>query len=199
MDQVRPLELRPGPVIAERRHARRDKLRKARIQRGVVQPEHLIERAAARVEQHVGAAEQPQQVLAAGRALQVEHDRFLVAVVVPEEQRALRPRLVVEKRPDPPRRVAFRRLDLDHLRAEPGKQQPGIFGALVGDLDHPKTGQHARPGISDHLARSPSDRDLIRHASSPFPSRAIGGASERPCQRGCALSRLCGPVGRKSA
>src|SRR5215471_11341266 len=54
-----------------------------------------------------------QQILAGRRLPQVEDNRFLVTVVVPEEQRALEARSVVEKRPDPPRGIAFGRLDLD--------------------------------------------------------------------------------------
>ncbi len=158
VDEVRALEVLPRPVIAERRHARGDELREARVERHVVEPQHLVERAAARVQQDVGAAEQAEHLLAPRRRLEVEHDRFLVAVVVPEEQRAFQARLVFEERADPPCRVALGRLDLDHLGAEPGEQQPGIFGALVGDLDDAKPGQHSRPGIAHHLARPRGQR-----------------------------------------
>ena len=70
------LELKSGPVTVE--------------------AQHLVERTAARIEQNVGATEQAQHVLLARRGLQVEHDRFLVAVVVPEEQRAFQSGLVLE-------------------------------------------------------------------------------------------------------
>ncbi len=60
MNQVRCLEIGPGPVVAKRCHARRHQLREACIERGAVEAERGIERAAARVEQDVGAAEQPQ-------------------------------------------------------------------------------------------------------------------------------------------
>jgi hypothetical protein len=121
MDQVRALEILPRPVIAKRRHARRHQCRKLRVERRVVEAERLVQRAATGVEQDVGAAEQPEHLLAARRRQEVEHDRFLIAVVVPEEQRAFEPGLVAEKRPDPPRRIALRRLDLDHFRAEPSQ------------------------------------------------------------------------------
>src|SRR5205814_7652938 len=86
--------------------------------------------------------------------LQVEHNRFLVAVVVPEEQRVFESRLVREEWADEARRIAFGRLDLDDFGAKAGQEQPGIFGALVGDLDDAEPGQHARPGIPHHLAWS---------------------------------------------
>ena len=162
MDEVGALEVGPRPVIAERRHPRGHQRREARVERGAIEPQHLVERAAARVEQDVGAAEQAQQMLAPARLAQIEHHRFLVAVVVPEEQRAFETRLVFEKRSDPPRGIALGRFDLDDLGAEPGQQQPGIFGALVGDLDHPEAGQHARSGIAHHFARSSRDPRVVK-------------------------------------
>ena len=47
--------------------------------------------------------------------------------------------------------VALRRLDLDHLAAQTCEQQAGVFGAFVGDLDHPQAGQHAGAGVAHHL------------------------------------------------
>ena len=152
MDQVGALEILPRPVVAERRHARRHQRRKARAQRGAIQPQRLVQRAAARIQQHVRAFQQTQHVLARQRLAQVEHHRLLVAVVVPEEQRALQPGLILQERTDASRRIAFRRLDLHHLGAEAGEQQAGVFGAFVGDLDHAQSGQHAGTGIAHHLA-----------------------------------------------
>ena len=153
----------------------------------MVEPHHFVERAAARVEQDVGAAEKVQQMLARGRLPQIQHNRFLVPVVVPEEQRAFETRLVFEKRADPPRGVAFRRFDLHHLGAQAGQQQAGIFGALVGDFDDPEAGQHARTGIAHHLPWA--GRGDLRHAVSPSgrgeaidPRR--GAAIKRPLFRG---------------
>ena len=68
MDQVGALEVLPRPVVAERRHPRGDQRREARVERRAVEPQRLVERAAARVEQDVGAAEQAQHVLARRRA-----------------------------------------------------------------------------------------------------------------------------------
>ncbi len=180
MNEVGALEVLPRPVIAKRRHPRGDELRKTRVERRVVEPQHLVERAAARVEQDVGAAEQAEHLVAAGRGFEVEHHRFLVAVVVPEEQRAFEPRLVLEERPDPPCGIAFGRFDLDDLGAEPGEQQPGILGALVGDLDHPQPGEHSGAGIAHHLARpglTHARRAHFSHGASP--SQRHGGSLTR--------------------
>src|SRR5205823_14066064 len=127
---VGALELGPRPVIAERGHPRRYQRREARIERGAIEVQRLAECTTARIEQDIGTAEQTQQMLARGGLAQVEHDRFLVAVIVPEEQRALETRLVFEERSDPPCRITLGRLDLDDLGAEPCQQQPRIFGAL---------------------------------------------------------------------
>ena len=105
VDQVGALEILPRPIVAERRHARRHQRRKARAQRGAIQSQCLVQRAAARIQQHVRAFQQAQHVLARQRLAQIEHHRLLVAVVVPEEQRAFQPRLVLQERPM--RRVAL--------------------------------------------------------------------------------------------
>ena len=152
MDQIGALEILPRPVIAERRHARGHQRREARVQRGAIQPQRRVQRAAACVQQHVGAFQQTQHVLARRCLAQIQHHRLLVAIVVPEEQRAFQPRLILQERPDPPRRVALRRFDLHHLGAEPGEQQSGVFGAFVGHLDHPQPRQHAWAGVAHHLA-----------------------------------------------
>jgi len=59
VDEVGALEVLPRPVIAKRRNPRGDELRKARVQRRMVERQHLIERAAGCVEENIGAAEQP--------------------------------------------------------------------------------------------------------------------------------------------
>ncbi len=154
VDQVRALEVLPRPVVAKRRHPRGDELRETRVERCVVEPEHLVERAAAGVEQDVGAAEQaaayvPGRPRPAGRARPISccgcSSRRTASVRDPAGLRE-----TVRSAGG----IAFGRFDLDHLGAEPGEQQPGIFGALVGDLDYPQAGQHAGSGIAHHFARS---------------------------------------------
>ena len=77
MDEVGALEVFPRPVISERGHPCRDERGKTRVERGAIQPQGFVERAAARVEQDVGPVEQASQVLAptgvAWPILQIEH------------------------------------------------------------------------------------------------------------------------------
>ena len=166
VDQIGALEILPRPVIAERRHARGHQRRETCVQRGAVQSQRLVQRAATCVEQHVGAFQQAQHMFARQRLAQVQHHRFLVAIVVPEEQRAFQPRLILQERTDAPCRVALRRFDLHHLGAEPGQQQPGVLGAFVGHLDDPQPGQHSRAGIAHHLAWAARDLAGVRHCGS---------------------------------
>ena len=63
VDQVGGLEVRPRPVVAERRHAGSDQLRKPGVQRSPIQPERGVQRAAGRIQQDIGAFQQSQQRL----------------------------------------------------------------------------------------------------------------------------------------
>ena len=177
VNEIRALEIAPRPVIAEWCDPRRYQRWKARAERRAVEPQRLVQGSAAGVEQHIGAGQQAKQLLARSRLAQIQHDRFLIAVVVPEIKRALRARLVIEKRADPSRRTAFGRFDLDQFGAEPGEQQPGIFGAFVGDLDDPQAGEHAGTGIAHHLTWSGGDRVYLRHgvSSSRSSVRTLAG------------------------
>ena len=86
--------------------------------------------------------------------------------------------MVFEKRPYPPCRIAFGRFDLDDLRAEPGQQQPGVLGPLVGNLDNPEAGQHARSGVAHHFARSGPNPRLLRQDVLP----SNGSNVDRHCE-----------------
>ena len=92
MDKVGALELRPRAVVAERRHARDDEAGKAADERVAIEAEPGVERAAARIDQKVGAANQAHELIAAFVRPGVEDDRAFVAIVMPEEDGALRDR-----------------------------------------------------------------------------------------------------------
>ena len=95
------------------------------------------------LEQDVGARDERAEALAILLLLEIEHERLLAAVVVPEEERALGVFLVLVERPDAARRVAAGRLDLDDLGAEAGQRQPAVLGLLVGELDDADAGEGA--------------------------------------------------------
>ena len=56
---------------------------------------------------------------------------------------------------DAARGAARRRLELDHVRAEPGEQPPAVLGVLVGELEHPDVREIA-------AARHPASRRMRR-------------------------------------
>ncbi len=165
MNEVRAFEILPRPVVAERCHPRSHQQRKPLAERHTIEPQCRVQRAAARIEQHVGAAEQAEQILARLSLAQIEHDGFFVAVVVPEEQRALRAGTIVEKRADPAGGVAFRRFDLDHLGAEAGEQQPRHIPRVHRRFRPPA----ARPASRDQ--RCPSSRPAHARQDPPPSSR----------------------------
>src|SRR5207302_7938330 len=96
--------------------------------------------------------------LAVALLMQVEDDRALAAVVLPEEQRAFGILAILVEGTDAPRGVPARRLDLDDVGAEPGERQPAGFRLLVGQLDDPTAGERTSHGAlqSRRVGREPS-------------------------------------------
>ncbi len=86
MHQVRALEPGPRPIVAKRRHPADHQRRKPPGQCRAIQAQLLVQRAATGIDQDVGALQQRQQRIAPVRLRQVQRDRPLAAVVVPEEQ-----------------------------------------------------------------------------------------------------------------
>ena len=95
------------------------------------------------LEQDVGARDERTEALLVLLLLEIEDERLLAAVVIPEEERALGAFLVFVERPDLARGVAAGRLDLDDLRAQPRERQPAVFGLLVSELDDADAGKRA--------------------------------------------------------
>ncbi len=144
MNQVRRLEIRPRTVIAERRHARMDQ-RGEFLRDRILAHAELVELALRRgFEQDVGARDERAEAVVVLLLLEIEHERFLAAVVIPEEERALGTFLVFVERPDLARGVAAGRLDLDDLGAQPRERQPAVLRLLVGELDDANAGERPR-------------------------------------------------------
>jgi hypothetical protein len=76
-----------------------------------------------------------------GGVVEVQHDRALRSVVLPEEQRPLGALDVLVEGPDAPAGRSAGRLDLHHVGAEAGQHEPHVLGRLVGDLDDAEAGQ----------------------------------------------------------
>ena len=142
MHEVGPFPVGPGARIAERRKARRDQGRVGFAQRLELQPEPGKVRPRSRVEQDVGRAGERSERCAVSFVSQIEHDRPLLPVVVPEEERALGIDAVAVERADRAGAVPPGRLDLDHFGAEPGEEQSRVFALLVCDLDDSHAGEH---------------------------------------------------------
>ena len=126
---------RIGAVLTETEHAGIDQPR-IDFRNHVVaelQPRHRLRPHV--VDQHVGGRDQPQHGVAPGRLLQIEADRALAAVGVEEH----RPHAGMPGRPDLPRHVAIRCLDLDDVGAVVAEHLGGIgphqHGRHVDDLD----------------------------------------------------------------
>src|SRR5438094_395566 len=133
--QVRALERGPRTVVAERRRPRGDQRGKLAQERGHAEPERIELALRRRLQQHVGGGDQRAELILALRLTQVEHDGTLPAVVLPEEQRALRILSVLVKGTDAARGAAAGRLYLDDVGAQPGQSQAAVFRLLVGQLD----------------------------------------------------------------
>jgi len=115
--QVRVLEVGPRAVIAERRHPRDDQRGTLRHQRARAEPGRVELTPGCRLQQHVGGGDQRPEPILVFRLAQVEHDRVLSAVVLPEEQRALAIFPVLVEGPDAARGAAAGRLHLDDVGA----------------------------------------------------------------------------------
>src|SRR5215831_11440238 len=104
-----------------------------------------------RLQQDVRRAHERLKALAVVALVQIEHDRALAAVVLPEEQGALRALLILIEGPDAPGGVAAWRLYLDDVRAQAGQREPAVLRLLVGQLDHANTGKRApRRSVGGH-------------------------------------------------
>ena len=113
---------------------------------------------------------------------QVEHDRALAAVVLPEEQRALGILAVLIEGPDPTGGIATRRLHLDHVGAQSRQCQPAVLSLFVGQLDDPDAGE-GTPAVAGNGARV-----LGVHAGESYPVRAA--ACRTRCSCGVTRARL---------
>ena len=135
VDQVRALEVGPRAVIAEGRHPRDDQGGGLLQQRARAEAARLEFASWGRLQQDVRGGDQRADPIAVVRPVQVEHDRALPPVVLPEEQRALAIFPIFVEGPDTARGATARRLDLDHVGAEPRQGQPAVLRLLVGQLD----------------------------------------------------------------
>ncbi len=132
----------PRPRLAEGRERGDDQPRVLLRQRRGVEAERRQPAGRERLDQHIGVARQLADALAAGRLVQVGDDRALVGVQVEMQAAGLGVRLAARERPEPAHRIARRRLDLQHLRAEVRQQLRAVIsGHRGGEIEHPYIAQ----------------------------------------------------------
>jgi hypothetical protein len=172
--EVRGLEVGPGPNVTERRHPRDDQGGTLLHQRLRAQPQ-LVELAPGRrLQQHVGAGHERAEAVAVFRLPQVEHDRALPAVVLPEEQGALGIFAILVEGADTARGAAAWWLHLDNIGTQTRQRQPTVLPLLVGQLDDADAGERTPAG------REGAGKGRLAqcfHRDSPHASRA------RTCSR----------------
>src|SRR5262245_8995462 len=78
------------------------------------------------------------------RLAQIEHDRALAAVVLPEKQGALGIFLVFVEGTDAARGAAAGWLHFDDLGAQTRQREPTILRLLVGEFDDAEAGERPR-------------------------------------------------------
>ena len=146
--QVRGLEVGPGAMVTEGGHPRDDQGRTLLHQRVRAQPEPVELSPGRGLQQHVGGGDERAEPVSIFALAQIEHDRALPAVVLPEEERALGVFPVLVEGTDAARGAAAGRLHLDDVGAETRQGQPAVLRLLVGQLDDADAGERAPAGCS---------------------------------------------------
>ena len=131
MNEVAALVVRPGAVVTEGRHACNQQRWKARAELFYPEPETRQPATRRRIEQHVRAFDQREELFAAGLTLQIEHYRAFAKVVLPEEERTLGVYDVLVERADAPRRTPVRWLDLDNVCTQTREHATAVLALLV--------------------------------------------------------------------
>ncbi len=173
-DHVEALVVRPRPPRAEPLDGRVDDVRLDRLHRVVGEAEFLEHPVRVVLRDDVGARDQPSQHLAAALLLEVERDRTLVGV---EHQEVDRVRVGTFRDHAAPG-LAARRLDLDHVGAEPGEK----LGA--GSARLPLREVHDADSVecchAGFLARRAAPAQRRSYGASPRPVTTTGAGDRRP-------------------
>jgi hypothetical protein len=147
--QVRALEVGPRAMVTERGHPRDDQGGTLLHQRVRAEPAPVELAPRHRLQQHVGGGDQRAEPIPVRRLAQVEDDRALSAVVLPEEQRTLAILPILVEGSNAARGAAAGRLHLDDVGAQPRQRQSTVLRLLVGQLDG-----------ADACERTPAGREV---------------------------------------
>jgi len=156
-DHLEALVVGVRPLAAEAFDGRGDDARVDLRERVVAEPEALHRARAEVLDDHVGRLRQRLEHLAAARRLEVERHALLVEVHETEEDR-VHAGLLGEP---VARRLACRRLDLDHLGAQPRQRlsaaRPRLVKGKIEDPDSLECRAHRPlPSLSSASSRTPS-------------------------------------------
>ena len=153
----RPIAIRSVRAVSRRRGVYQAGI--ALCKRGVAQAQAFGCPRSHAVNEHVGIPDQTKQCLERGRAFEVQHHAFLVAIHVEIKDRHLR----MPRRPGIAHRVALRRLDLDyvgaHVAQSLGRERPQD---VDGQVEHTHSGERADSGGADGGCHSPA-LSALRH------------------------------------
>ena len=168
-----PLTL--GAALAVRRRGDDDQVRVERMQRVRAEAQQCELSGLAGFDQDVSAGGDPPQFVSTRRRFDVDDERSFVGVEVEVLKRTLGSGLVIKERPHRADVRAGRRLDQQHVGAEVGEQACAERRPMVGQLQHPDSGQ--RQLLIGH------QRSLLRPCIAADSSCAESGALRLPSHR----------------
>ena len=150
--EVGDLVVAVRPVLPEVRHRGQHDARVHLAQRVVAEAEPLHRARREALDHRVRAGDEAEQAVAVLGAFEVEHDAALVGVEEEEDGGALGAGLVLVERGLHPRRIAARRLDLDHVRAVVAEQASREgSGLALRKVDHGHIVERHHVGHGGHL------------------------------------------------
>ncbi len=142
-----------GADVAEAADRGVDQLRVARVQRLVAEAQAIHDAAAVVLDHRIGIVAELQDEFAAGRRLEVDGDRLLVAVHRGEVAAERLELIVGMIGADDARVVAVERLDLDDLRALVGQQHRAVgAGQHLREVDDPHAIERTQNFGAAHLS-----------------------------------------------
>ena len=155
-------------MVTEGGHARHNQRGKLLHERVRTQPQAVQLSPGRGLQQHVGRGDERAELVAVFRLVQIEHDRALAAVVLPEEQGALGIFPVFVEGTDAARGAAAGWLHFDDIGAQTRQRQPTILRLLVGQFDDAEAGERTRAGRAVAV-----DRTLVLcfHGDPPICAR----------------------------
>ena len=138
-DNIRPLVVFAGTLVAEGRYRSVDESRIQFRERVVAEPDRIEVTELKRLDQEVAFGREVGDQRASIGGIEIGGDGFFSGLVCDEIEAPIEPDLIFEERRDAACRASAGRLDLDHLGAQVGENLAAHRALLVGEIEHPKT------------------------------------------------------------